>query len=353
MDYSLRPMLCKPGDGVPTGPEWVAEAKWDGWRIIIHVHDADRVQVFAGRNGNEYTGQLPYLQEAAGAMFPPDSVIDGELVGLAWGDAQSAMTLGEPVKGKPVKLVLFDVLRLAGHDLRSLEWLDRRSMLEQVFERHTSDVVQLNPVSNCSPEVHEAHLKAGFEGTVFKRKDSRYVNSRSPAWVKLKPKQSDEARITGFKPGKTGTRWEGKVGAFEIEMLDSGARTTVKCGTDARHEEAHSNPERWLNVVIEITHLGLGATGVPRSPNFSRRRDDRTAPKTSTKRSTKQEVRRMAPAVRRNYAAMADAKLQKVIGELRNGGDAAQRAEAKGFDPAEDLAIAEAIADQRGLPACA
>lgn len=346
MDYDIAPMLCQKADEPPVGPEWVAEAKWDGWRLIAHVRDDDDVQVFAGRNGSDYTGQLPYLEKALGAMFPPDSVVDGELVGLAFGDATSAMT-NSGVKGQPVKLIAFDVLRLAGQDLRSFEWLDRRAQLEQVFERHASDVVQLNPTSDSSLEVHKAHLKAGFEGTVFKRKDSTYVNARAHSWVKIKAKQTDEATIVGFKPGKPGTRWEGKVGAFEVQMLENGARTTVKCRTDAQHEEASSHPERWDGVVIELEHNGFFPSGAPRHPRFLRRRDDRTAPTTSTPRK---ETRPMtAPAVRRNYAAMGDPKLVKVIGELRTGGDAARRAIAKGFDPAEDLAIAEGIAQGRGL----
>jgi hypothetical protein len=64
------------------------------------------------------------------------------------------------------------------------------------------------------------------------------------------------------------------VGAFEIALLDSGARTTIKCGTDARHIEATEHPERWLGAILEVRHHGISKDGIPRHPQFSRRRTD-------------------------------------------------------------------------------
>jgi len=162
--------------------------------------------------------------------------------------------------------------------------------------------------------------------------------------VKVKPQVTAEAKVIGFKPGKGSLA--GMVGAFEVEMLDTGARTTVKCGTNERHRDVTANPERWLNVVIEVKHHGLGATGVPRHPQFLRRRDDRDA-EAPVQRTVK-EVRMSAPSPR-NYGAMKDDKLLRVMQELENGGDAAERCKAKGFSPADDLVRVRQIADSRGL----
>jgi ATP-dependent DNA ligase len=352
MESWLMPMLCATADEVPEGPEWVIEGKLDGWRFVCH-RTGEGVRAFAGRNGSNYTGQVPYIETALMDLLPPDSAVDGELIGRTWGDVQSVMTrtggAHRPVRGLPaLTYVIFDVTRLGGQDLRQWSWDMRRVALEATFDAVEANThLSLNPYGEASEAAHVAMLDAGLEGSVFKRRDARYVNSRSPQWAKLKAKETCEARVIGFKAGKVGTRWAGKVGAFTVQLLDEPqATTTVKCGTDARHNEAHEHPDRWLDAVIEITHLGLGAEGVPRSPNFLRRREDReTAPvaKTTTIRRP-----RMA-ASPRNYGAMKDEKLLKVMRELTHGGDAAQRALAKGFDPADDLERVEGLARDRGL----
>jgi hypothetical protein len=61
--------------------------------------------------------------------------------------------------------------------------------------------------------------------------------------------------------------------------------------------EITANPERWLGTVVEIKHHGLSADGVPRHPQFLRRRDDRST-QAPVKRTVK-EVRGSAPCLHR------------------------------------------------------
>ena len=37
--------------------------------------------MWCGRNGSNYTGQLPYVESDLIDLLPPDSAVDGELVG--------------------------------------------------------------------------------------------------------------------------------------------------------------------------------------------------------------------------------------------------------------------------------
>jgi ATP-dependent DNA ligase len=349
MDPALKPMLCTPADVVPEGPEWVLEGKLDGWRLIMHRTD-DAVLTFAGRNGSEYHGKVPYIDAVLLDALPPDTVLDGELIGRkGWGDVQGVMTRGtgghEPSAAIPaLTLVVFDVLRVAGNDARALPWEKRRELLTQIEPNLDLDRVLIAPVGESTAAAHEEMLRLGLEGSVCKRIAARYENRRSAAWVKIKPQTTDEARIIGFKPGKPGTRWDGKVGAFEIEMLDNGGvRTTVKCGTDERHEDATAHPENWLHTVIEIKHHGIQSSGVPRHPQFFRRRDDRTEPVAPARTAPKMTAPRRPAGggSGRNYGAMGAAKLERCIRELEAGsGDAYERCIAKGADPQADLAIA-------------
>jgi ATP-dependent DNA ligase len=360
MESWLSPMLCASADVVPEGPEWVLEGKIDGWRAVTHITADGKVCLYGGRNGNAYSGRVPYIEDELRALLPADSAIDGELIGTGlsggMGYVQSTMTSGvvhQPSALVPaLTYVVFDLTRFGGDDLRDLPWNKRRTLLQALFA-HGGTHVRLNPIGESTQASHEAILALGLEGSVCKRRSAHYINGRSGSWVKIKWSSTLEAVIVGFKDSKTGPH----VGAFVIDLLDdndlpTGIQTTVKCGTQDRHDSAtrerDSGVGDWIGAVIEIKHNGIGASGVPRHPNFVRRRGDRTVAKVKTAPTT--ERPRMAGGpTNRNYGAMGDAKLLRCIDELEHGGDAQDRVIAKGGDVAADLEIARKAAAARGL----
>ena len=205
------------------------------------------------------------------------------------------------------------------------------------------------PYAPASEDAHEQMLKLGLEGSVCKRTDARYVNSRSNLWVKIKPQATAEAKVMGFKPGTAGSAFDGMVGALELEMLDSGARTRASGFDLATRREITENPDRWLNTVVEIKHHGLSADGVPRHPQFLRRRDDRAAAAEAPVKRTVKEVRVSAPSPR-NYGAMKDDEAHQASWtSSRTAATPRERCVAKGFDPADDLVRVRQIAESRGL----
>jgi ATP-dependent DNA ligase len=377
MESWLSPMLCNAVDDVPEGDEWAIEGKLDGWRCAVYVRANGRVSVYGGRNGNSYTGQVPYIEKSVADNFPRDTALDGELIGGGngnWNKVQSTMTSGSehvPSKLSPaLHFVVFDITRLDGEDMRSKPWQERRDKLDALWSPLGLAYVNLSPYAPSSLQAHEDFLNIGLEGSVCKRTDSRYVAGKSGLWVKVKPQTTCEARIVGFKAGKRGGQWENKVGAFEVELLENCARTTVKCGTDARHEDAHEHPENWLDKIIEIKHHGIQDSGVPKSPQFFRLRDDlaETRREAQVRRLLAEEAGvipepakpkprapRAVPASgsgrRRNYGAMKDDKLLRCIRELESGvGDAVNRCHNGGSgDPVGDLAHARQLAHGRGL----
>lgn len=279
MNRDLLPMLAgRSYQTIPTtGFSASAEPKLDGWRAIVHIQ-SDGVRVYGGRNGSDYTGRVPYIEEAV-AHLPVDTVLDGELVSpVDWGMVQSIMTTQRPHKpsklSPPVNLYVFDMLRLHGHDMRNFTWVQRRKFVDSDSIYADGSLIRPTPILPATNEMLTWSLDQGYEGLVLKDPGSSYVNKRSNSWAKVKPQLTCEARVIGFKPGKQGGAFEGMVGSFEIELLHTGVHTTVKCGVDARHVEATEHPERWSGAIIEIKHHGLSKTGVPRHPQFSRRRLD-------------------------------------------------------------------------------
>lgn len=354
MEPWLAPMLATAVDTVPTGPDWSLEPKFDGWRLVVHRGHGPDIRVFAGRNGSEYTGRMPWLEDQIREMCPPDTALDGEIVGTEWGDVQGHMTRtsGGTVPEGALQYVVFDILRANGQDVRSMPLSDRYQLLNALGWDRAKHVIP-TPRAEATQDAYERIVAAGGEGVVVKRLSARYANSRSTSWVKIKAKATDEARITGFKPGEPGSRWQGGVGAFEVEMLDTGAKSRVKCGTDERHISAANEPEKWLGVVIEIEHNGLSAKGVPRHPRFIRRRDDRLPDRPVRTAQTNPQPRRARMDWIRNYNAMGEAKLRRCIAELQAGrGDAVDRVKQNGGDVDANLRAAEtALHNKMGLPA--
>lgn len=360
---ALMPMLChvKAVDNVDGffPADWIAEPKFDGWRCIATRDPDDVVRVFNGRNGAEYTGQLTYLEADLKAVMPVDTVIDGELISpVGFSAVQSVMRMNDPhtpTEAKPaLQLVMFDVLRLVGKDVRALPWTDRRTLVEKIYERDDRPSVKLSPVLTVNNQALYNLLDIGWEGLVLKHKLGRYVNGRSPKIVKVKPQQTADARIIGFKPGDAGGRFDGMVGAFEIELIDSeqkptGAKTTIKCGPDAVHEAVTADPDSYLGRIIEFRHHGLGDKGVPRHPVKPRFRDDLAPAKAATPSGPPPQTSGTR-VYQRNYALMGDDNLLKAILQLRaQAGSAYDRVIQREGDPVSELYRAQEVAKTRGL----
>lgn len=60
---------------------WVAELKWDGWRML--VHRADHGVEMWSRNGKRYEHLLPALAERLAERLVPGTWIDTEAVSIS------------------------------------------------------------------------------------------------------------------------------------------------------------------------------------------------------------------------------------------------------------------------------
>src|SRR4051812_25445394 len=116
-------MLLTSTPALPSDARWALEIKWDGMRAQLRF-DGERVSV-RSRHRRECSDQFPELAAIAGAL-EPDTILDGELVCLdADGRpdferlrtrlrAGTAATISRARVAAPAKLIIFDVLHLAG-----------------------------------------------------------------------------------------------------------------------------------------------------------------------------------------------------------------------------------------------
>jgi bifunctional non-homologous end joining protein LigD len=258
---SLAPMLAEnstPGVArALSDPSWV-EVKWDGIRAMGTW--ADGRMLLHARRGTDITARYPELT-ADGAPFLPvaDAVVDGEIVAFdahgrpSFSLLQNRMHLTRPreiereVVRTPIVYMLFDLLRLDGHDLTGMPLRERRTLLEEVVADLDAPV-QIPPVFDDVDAALAASREFGLEGVVVKDPQSRYrPGQRSPSWLKLKHTRMQEAVIVGIRPGK-GDR-ESTLGSLLLAVPDSrrgtgGLRYVGRVGTGFTDRILHDLLER-------------------------------------------------------------------------------------------------------------
>ncbi|MFC4138829.1 MULTISPECIES: ATP-dependent DNA ligase [unclassified Microbacterium] len=237
-----RPMLAENGTaGLARSRGW-AEIKWDGIRAL-GTWSGGRMLLHA-RSGTDVTARYPELTADGAPHLPADdAVVDGEIVAFD-GDGRpsfsrlqnrmhltKAREIEREVVRTPVVYLLFDLLRLNGHDLTGAPLRERRELLEQLAEGLDAPV-QVTPVFDDVDAALAASSEFGLEGVVAKDPDSSYrPGTRSSAWLKLKLTRTQEVAIIGIRPGN-GDR-AGTFGSLLLAVPDErgGLRYAGRVGT--------------------------------------------------------------------------------------------------------------------------
>jgi len=193
------PLQVEPAE-IGQADQWWAEWKWDGIRCQLLRAEGGgmiwtRGDESAGESFPELLDLCPYL--------PSGTILDGEI--LAWGAegmrsfSRLQKRLGRKapspsiLKKEPVRFMAYDLLRLAGEDLRALPFLERRKKLEELIRGLPDGFpVELSArVEGKSWEdlarMREESRDRGVEGLMLKRVDSVYSSGRVKGdWYKWK-----------------------------------------------------------------------------------------------------------------------------------------------------------------------
>lgn len=194
----IEPMLLQQTTMLPDGAAWLYELKLDGYRGIA-FKTGGKVHL-RSRNDNDFATRYPGIVTAL-ADLPDDTVIDGEVVALDESGRPSFNLLQSyGALQAPILFYVFDVMVLAGKDVRSETLAERRTLLGKLKLR---DPVRESAVLDASLSDIVASVKAhGLEGPVGKRRDSRYEpGQRSGVWQKMRINQGQEFVIGGYTVG--------------------------------------------------------------------------------------------------------------------------------------------------------
>ena len=180
--------------------DWVAEYKWDGIRgqaIFRHGH------YFLWSRGEELiTDKFPEFEHLI-SVIPPGTVLDGEILPFKDGLILPFQHIQTRVSRKkitptilkvnPVVFRVYDLLEWEGKDIRSKPFIERRTLLDQLFASIDSSLpLQLSPVLPFNEfdelkKLREASSENGSEGLMLKNKHSTYSAGRKKGeWWKWK-----------------------------------------------------------------------------------------------------------------------------------------------------------------------
>jgi bifunctional non-homologous end joining protein LigD len=128
-----QPCLPTRGAEVPSGPDFIHEVKYDGYRLLVE-RDDDRVRLFS-RNGTEWTKRYLWIVEAARKIRQQRFVLDGEAVVLGVDGIADFNALHSRQHDEEVQFCAFDILVEGSEDLRKLPLHLRKNSLQRLLRR--------------------------------------------------------------------------------------------------------------------------------------------------------------------------------------------------------------------------
>ncbi|MFD9374397.1 ATP-dependent DNA ligase [Streptomyces sp. NPDC059999] len=202
---TVRVALATAVATLPREPGLAYEPKFDGHRLVI-VRTAEET-VLQARSGRIVTAAFPDLAAAA-LMLPAGTVLDGEVVvwhagrtDFALVQRRAAATPGRAAllaRTLPASYAAFDVLELAGLDVRARPYERRRALLVDLL-LPLGPPLQPVPMTT-DPELAETWYETlpagGIEGLVVKRLDQSYPAGRR-GWRKLRHTNVRDAAVIG------------------------------------------------------------------------------------------------------------------------------------------------------------
>lgn len=205
MPDRIEPCLALLKAKPPSGPDWIYEIKWDGYRVAVHI-EPNAVRIIT-RGGHDWTDRFPAIAAAARKLGVGAAILDGEAVVLDTAGRSDFGALQRSLGGRGGKkasddaiLYAFDLLYFDGHNLTNMELSGRRHLLEDLIGESEGVIRVSQEVEADGATLLEAAREHGLEGIIAKNRDSTYRSGRLGDWLKIKCIQSESFVIVGYEP---------------------------------------------------------------------------------------------------------------------------------------------------------
>ena len=210
----------------------IAQAKLDGIRGQIHIHEDGGIQIFS-RSLKEKTNSFPDIVYQIFESNFPSGIYDSEIYGInpdgnpmKFNQFQKRIITEKDVYELtleyPCTIKIFDVLYYDGQDVTGITQVERRKIIEQ-FSNLVLDEIIVNNREDII-KYHKECIEAGYEGVVLKKPDGLYLPGQGREsfknFFKYKPTELRfDVIITGATFG-TGDNVS-LLSSFDIAVLDT------------------------------------------------------------------------------------------------------------------------------------
>src|SRR5215212_11854480 len=226
----VAPMLAKSVKDVPTGPGYLYEPKWDGFRCIV-FRDGDEIEL-GSRNERPMTRYFPEVVEAVRAQLPERIVVDAEIVIAADDklDFEALLQRIHPAESRvrllaeqtPASFVAFDLLALGDESLLETPLAERRRRLDEALADvrapvHRTSVTDDPAVARGWFDTFEG---GGLDGIVAKPADGPYEPDKR-VLLKIKHERTADCVVAGFRWHKTSTPEQPLLGSLLLGIYNA------------------------------------------------------------------------------------------------------------------------------------
>ena len=192
----------------PSGPKWLHEIKYDGYRAITSV--AGETVVIRTRNKVDWTDKFSSLTHSLSRLPCASALLDGEITvsdsqgHSDFGALQDAISEGSDGFG----YYIFDLLHLDGKDLRSLPLIERKEKLKKLLAKspRNGPLFFSDHLEGDGKAVFSNACELKLEGIISKRVTDRYHSGRAKSWLKIKCGMEQEFVIIGWRPSNKAGR---------------------------------------------------------------------------------------------------------------------------------------------------
>jgi bifunctional non-homologous end joining protein LigD len=211
------PQLAMLVESVANPARYLLELKFDGYRILAYCRGRD--VVLMSRRALDWSAEFPAVVMALRGLNLPECVLDGEVCAIDEGGVPRFNLLQNRAAGATIIYAAFDLLWLAGKDLRREKLEARRASLEKLIGHDTTKTVFATSAVEGDPQaILKLACKAGYEGIMAKEQGSRYAAGRSRTWLKIKCNMRQEFAVVGYIPMVGGK----VVGALLLAVCEEG-----------------------------------------------------------------------------------------------------------------------------------
>ena len=215
----VEPQLSKLVEKAPTGPQWVHEIKFDGFRMAARI-DRGKVQLLtrSGLDG-KVSGDGRSLRQAPSE----DGIHRRRACGVRADGVTSFELMQQCADAGYGGLVhfAFDLLELDGEDVARLPLLERKERLARLLKDPPAGIVYSEHEGGDGEAFRRAACRHGLEGIISKRTDRQYLPGDRGAWVKNKCLNRAEFVVVGWSDPE-GSRH--LLGSLLLGYYDPGGR---------------------------------------------------------------------------------------------------------------------------------